>query len=154
ELSTQMPIADWFGESKVEALQQMTQNNEPSQPAASRGGRMAQTANAPSAEKWLQDESEARGQQQVQMLKEGKNFDGNSPAILNRIQAELLFKQSATRAFTCSCANDIKDMAPQWRHGRDNKNYLLFVRDLEADGMPLKQGVALDWPRLQTMLLG
>jgi signal transduction histidine kinase len=154
EFAKQMPPSDWFGESMpdVPSQQGPSQSAEKQPLPGTRGGRMPQVAAAP-AEQWLQNESEARGQQQTAVLKEGKNYEGNNPPILNRMQTDLLFKDSAAaKAFTCATAQ-VEDMLPQWRRGRNGEDYLLLVRNVQSDGPTFVQGVAFDWPKLRDVLL-
>jgi signal transduction histidine kinase len=152
ELSAQMPVADWFGETQPEAPTQPAQTQIADTAPAVRG-RAAKPNSAP-AEQWLENESQARGQQQTAVLKEGKYFEGNNAAIVNRMDADLLFKDSAAaKTFTCSTATTIDDMKPQWRRGRNGADYLLYLRHVESDSPVFVQGVAFDWPKLREVLL-
>src|SRR5439155_5760550 len=91
---------------------------------------------------------------QAALRYEGKNIEGNAqPGVFNRLQTDLLFKDSAAAlSFKCSSAN-VDDMLPKWKHGRDGVDHLFFLRKVQSEGITFFQGVAVHWPKLQQVLL-
>lgn len=149
-LAEQLPASIWFGSTNAEPSVVQDKAVQTMEPVSSGRSRMPQQSGA-AAEQWLQNESQARGQQQTAVLKESKNYDGNNPNVFNRLQTDLLFKDPAAM-LTCT-AVAVDDMTPEWRRGQDGTQHLLYLRHVISDGQTFVQGVAFDWPRLRAVLL-
>lgn len=105
-------------------------------------------------EQLLESEFQKRAATQSAVRGEGKDANwANNPLVNIPANDLAYFRDPAwSKAMTCVTAT-IDEMAARWQRGADGQSRLMFLRTVRSEGLTFRQGVLVDWPKLQATLL-